>query len=491
MKRFRAMSKIKQVMCSILILFLIYLLYVIISATLPFMGSPEVSQDYKDKFNPQKFYSENLGVDRAAIVETSQDALDVRLHMIEQAKHQIAISSFSIKHDQSCHELASTILAAANRGVKVRILVDGLTGYMDMDKDPIYYVLGTHPNIEIRFYNMLSLLRPWTVNGRLHDKYFIVDDQLLVLGGRNISDYFLGEYNLNSLSYDRDILVYNTKAGETGKESVLYEVLDYFDTVWNCEYSETVFNSIKDLKKESLEAAKNSLETLYRTLKKERSEVFLPIDYTKVTIATNKITLVSNPIHIMTKQPYVLYELGELMKHAKERVYIQTPYAVLNDDMYELLTQIRNNVPEFKMLINSRAGGDNFCASSDYTLNQKKILRTGVSIYEFQGAYSMHNKSLLIDDDISVIGSYNLDMRSTYLDTEVMLVVHSKEFNQKLATYIDAMEAQSLPVNADGSYGTNGEVTPLLLTQGKRLLFDISSVFFQLIRYLLQKKAVV
>lgn len=485
MKRFHAMSRKRQILISILLLLGVYLLYVIVSATIPFMGSPEVSQEYKDNFEIQNFYSDTIGIDRAAIVETSQDALDFRLHMIEQAKSDIAISSFSIKHDQSCHEIASAILAAAQRGVNVKIIVDGLTGYIDMDDDPIYYALGTHPNIEIRYYNKISLLRPWTANGRLHDKYFLIDDKLLLLGGRNISDYFLGEYNLKSLSYDRDIFVYNTEAGFGNKQSVIYEVWDYFDTIWDCEYSEPVFDSIANRKKEKVETAKVSLEHLYQTLKTERAELFTSIDYTAVTVPTNKITLVSNPIHIMSKQPYVLYELGELMKNAKQRVYIQTPYAVLNRDMYDLITDINNTVPEFKMLINSRAGGDNFCASSDYTWNQSKILKTGVSIYEFQGAYSMHNKSLLIDDDISVIGSYNLDMRSTYLDTEVMLVVHSKELNQQLESCIYAMEAQSLPVNEDGAYGTNGDVTALTLSTKKKALFGISSVVFQLFRYLL------
>jgi phosphatidylserine/phosphatidylglycerophosphate/cardiolipin synthase-like enzyme len=355
-----------------------------------------------------------------------------------------------------------------------------------MEDDPIYYALGSHPNIEIRYYNMFSFLRPWTGNGRMHDKYILVDNELLLLGGRNISNYFIGEYNTSVLSYDRDILVYNTAAGtDAEKESVITEVWDYFKTIWDCEYSERVFDSIAKKDEKSVATAYDALEELYQSIKTERANLFLPIDYTKITVPTNKITLVSNPIHIMSKQPYVWYELSELMKHATGRVYIQTPYTVLNRDMYQGLTEIQTKVPDVKILLNSRAVGDNFVASSDYTMNRKKILKTGVKIYEFQGQYSMHDKSILIDDDISVIGSYNLDMRSTYLDTEVMLVVNGKEFNRLLEDCILAMEDQSLPVLADGSYGSNFNVSAVSLSTEKKMLFGICSVVFQLFRHLI------
>ncbi len=484
MKRFLAMSRTKRIFVSILLVILVYLVYVIICATLPFMGSPDVNQEYKNNFNINSFFSDTVGIDRATVVETSQDALDVRLHMIEQADEEIAISSFSIKADQSCQEIAAVILAAANRGVKIKIIVDGLTGFIDMKDDPIYYVLGTHPNIEIRYYNMVNLLKPWTINGRLHDKYFLIDHKLLLLGGRNISDYFLGEYNLDALSYDRDILVYNTAfESKSNTQSVIFKTWDYFNTIWECEYSETVFNSVSS--KKTVSEAEIKLENLYSTLKLERADILASIDYSTITVPTNKITLITNPIHIMTKQPYVWYNLTQLMRNAKERIDIQTPYAVLNDDMYKELSTISKLVPQFDMLLNSRAGGDNFCASSDYTFNQKKILKTGIKLHEFQGEYSMHDKSLLIDHDIAIIGSYNLDMRSTYLDTEVMLVVNGIEFNQQLESYYEQMKAQSLPVKSDGSYGENDDVIALPMSTGKKMLLGISSVFFQLFRYLL------
>lgn len=486
MQKFKNLSRKKKILCSIMSVFLIYIAYVIISVTIPFANPPEVSEEFKNSFDLNDFYSDTISVDRAAVVETSQDALDVRIHMINQAKEKIAISSFSIKHDRSCNEIASVVLAAANRGVKVQIIVDGLTGYIDMNSDPIYYALGTHENVEIRYYNMLNLLKPWTANGRLHDKYLIIDDSLLLLGGRNISDYFLGEYNTDVLSYDRDIFVFNT-AAKTNRsdESVLSQVWSYFETVWNAKESEPVFDRIPRYKKNKVTKAYETLGSIYQDLKTNQPQLFTEVDYVPITVPTNKISLITNPIHIMAKEPHIWYQMVELMKNAKKRVYIQTPYAVFDSDMYDDMKKISNNVPDVRMLINSTAGGDNFMASSDYTFNKPKVIKTGVQIYEFQGEHSMHDKSVLIDDDISIIGSFNADMRSAYLDTEVMLVVHGTEFNKQLESYMYAMQDKSLPVLSDGSYGTNGDVNPLDMSTGKKMLFNITSVVFQLFRFLL------
>lgn len=93
---------------------------------------------------------------------------------------------------------------------------------------------------------------------------------------------------------------------------------------------------------------------------------------------------------------------------------------------------MKQQVPNTTMILNSIASGDNICASADYQKNRSKILGTGVSLYEYMGRHSTHGKSLIIDDDIAVVGSYNFDCRSTYVDTETMLVVQGKEITKQL-----------------------------------------------------------
>lgn len=83
----------------------------------------------------------------------------------------------------------------------------------------------------------------------------------------------------------------------------------------------------------------------------------------------------------MAKEPHIWYQMAELMKNAEKRVYIQSPYAVLDSTMYQDMNEISNKVPDFRMLINSTAGGDNVMASSDYTFNKRKVIKTGVQIF--------------------------------------------------------------------------------------------------------------
>ena len=111
------------------------------------------------------------------------------------------------------------------------------------------------------------------------------------------------------------------------------------------------------------------------------------------------------------------------------------------------------------MILNSIASGDNICASADYRKNRSKILDTGISLYEYMGKHSTHGKSLVIDDDIAVVGSYNFDCRSTYVDTETMLVVQGKEITKQLEEDFDGLKNESLKVNKDGSYQSGKNVT--------------------------------
>lgn len=506
---------------------LVFLLYVVLGALVPFMYQPKVKKEYRQQSNTSRFYNENAtSVDRAAIVETSKEALDIRMTMFEEAKKRIVLSTFDIRLGESCTDIFSSLLEAADRGVQVQILVDGLYGGIHMKMEPIFYLAGTHENIEIKFYNIPNILLPWTINGRMHDKYILIDDKLLLLGGRNTFDYFLGNYTDKNLSYDREVFIYNTASSErtermeasqnnsssidnvrieeanmtketntaeeknkaTESESVIEEVYAYFDTIWNSKDCKTVYKDTPFwIDKKTLETERDRLEQHYENMKIKTPNVFdKSMDYHEYTVAICKASFINNPIHILAKQPYVWYEITELAKESKERVYLHTPYAVFSKAMYQDITKlIKEENKNITMQVNSTAVGDNVMASSDYTLSRKKLLKTGIKLYEFQGDYSSHGKSALFDSDLSLIGSYNVDMRSTYVDTEVAIVIHGEEFNQLLEEKIMDMEAQSLEVDADGNYIEKIGVEKVELPFGKKILFSITSILFQLIRYLI------
>ena len=268
----------------------------------------------------------------------------------------------------------------------------------------------------------------------------MADHKYLLMGGRNMFDYFLGTHKGKSKGVDREILIVNQGSKDQG---AVGQIRRYFQKVWNLEVCKTKFNT----------CSKNKKEKAVKRLLSHAEKVKIPeYDYQKITVPTKKTTLVTNPTTIYGKEPVVFETLKQLMLQAKNQVIIHTPYAVFSKEMYEGITQVKQQVPDTTMILNSIASGDNICASADYRKNRSKILDTGISLYEYMGKHSTHGKSLVIDDDIAVVGSYNFDCRSTYVDTETMLVVQGKEITKQLEEDFDGLKNESLKVNKDGSY---------------------------------------
>lgn len=424
---------------------------------------------------------------KATILETSNDALDARLQILEQAKEKIILSTFDIRSGKSTDDVFAVLNAAANRGVKIEILVDGMSVFTHMKSDPMFYALGENENIRFLTYNKPNILKPWTFNGRLHDKYIVVDDQILLAGGRNTFDYFLGEYNLKNLSYDREFLLYDTNKGKKQEESAIEQVEDYYETVKQLDTVTTVYEERPFyVKKEEVVKAKQKLESHYQEIKEEKKDLFLKENsYEKKTVPVGRVILLTNPTGILAKRPVLYYDLIAMMEEAKKEAYIHTPYVVLSKDMKEKMTNLCENGVPIKMQVNSIAVGDNVMASSDYLLRRKDVLETGVSLYEFQGERSSHGKSLYIDDAVSVIGSFNFDMRSAYLDTETMFVLEGKEFTNLLKDNIHRMEEQSIRVTKENQYEQQNDVKEAEISKEKYALYRITSIVFQLIRYLI------
>lgn len=412
-------------------------LYILIGALAPFAHYREISAATKTSVDVAHFFQDSETGERASILETGQSAWDARIRLLSRAQNRIILSTFDMREGQSTDDILSVILHKADEGVKVQILVDGLSGFLRMEGKPLFYAVSTHPNVEIKLYNPITLLFPWKLQGRMHDKYIMVDYQAYILGGRNSFDYFIGSYEQEHNSLDREVLIYNTRPNQPGSMAKLE---DYFNQVWNlscCKY----FHEDESLAcHPKVKEEKDRLKERYIYLTENYPEIFEDYDYEAATQPIEGVELVTNPTGIYGKEPVVFYTLTELMKQAEERVDIHTPYIVCNDYMYDKLAEVAAVVPDARMVINSIENGDNIVASSDYMRNKARVIDTGFLIYEYDGGTSSHGKSLTIDDSISVVGSYNFDLRSTYMDTEMMLVIKSQGLAEELQRNMGILE---------------------------------------------------
>ena len=196
--------------------FLLFFILLIFSIFVPFMSYEPVSQSTIDQFSLSRFYHDEEGPDRAMLMETNQSAWDERIRLMNLAEDRIVMSTFDMRAEESTKDIAAMLLHKADEGVKVQILVDGVSGVVRMEGRELFYALSSHPNIEIKLYNRLNILQPWKSQGRMHDKYVIVDETAYILGGRNTFDYFIGEYETVHRSYDREVLIYNTEGSQGG-----------------------------------------------------------------------------------------------------------------------------------------------------------------------------------------------------------------------------------------------------------------------------------
>lgn len=529
--------------------FFLILLYLVIGATAPFYHYKPISQETIETVSAGSFYQKGDSRDRAMILESNQSAWDERMRLMNLARERIILSTFDFRDGESPRDLMAVMLHKADQGVRVQILVDGFSGLVRMEPSKLFYALSSHPNIEIKIYNKMNPLLPWKTQGRMHDKYVIVDDYGYILGGRNTFDYFIGSYPTDSRSHDREVLVYNTAHGtEKGRESSLYQVEDYFGQVWNLDVSSLFHDSEKTADRSSVRNAAAMLRERYKVLAMKYPDLLdseedfagcgtltgqpgcpaLPVDssvnddsypagpgnsgnpgqsdapgqpdtpafpltpnqsgaliyYGSNTVPTGKITLVSNPTGIYGKEPVVFHTMSVLMKNAKRSVLIHTPYAVFNDYMYDTMKEITARVP-VTMMINSVENGDNFFASSDYPLHRDAFADTGMEILEYDGGLSYHGKSLVIDSELCAVGSYNFDLRSTYLDTELMLVIQSPELTARLEEYMVSYQKDCRRLLPDGTYEIPEHLTIAHVPVYKRAAWKAVGFVMQPFRFLI------
>ena len=427
---------------------LAFVLYVLLGIILSYNRHPQVSKEYQENFDPKECYSDQASCDRACVIEDNEEALKERLNMFAQARDRIILSTFDFHADKSGKDVIAALIEAADRGVDVKILVDGFSALQQMDGNTYFQALSTMEKVEIRIYNRINLLMPWKSMGRLHDKYVIIDDDLYLLGGRNTYDYFLGDHGYKN--YDRDVLVYTPEP--ENQESSIHQLEAYFESVWKLDVCKPFYNDSKNASKEKVAQAREKLKKRYQKMIQEFPEMEEARDYTERTFEVNRITLLYNPTHVYSKEPTLFYSLKRLMEETDEEVAIHTPYVICNDWMYQSFADICEENPNVTMMTNSVANNGNPFGASDYQKNKGRLLETSLKIQEYEGGVSYHGKSITIGDELAIVGSFNMDMRSAYLDTELMLVVDSKEVTSQLKGYMEAYEADSVKVLDEENY---------------------------------------
>lgn len=459
---------------------LIFLCYVIVGAIVPFIRQPQIAEETKEKFDLNQFYKTGESDERAAIISDNEEALKERIRLISHARERVVLSTFEFDADESGKDVLAALQDAAKRGVQVCVLADGMPSLLSMEGNPYFYALALTENVEIKIYNPINLLTPWKLMGRLHDKYLLVDETAYILGGRNTYDYFLGK-GTGYINYDWDVLVYCKE----GRAPSLQQLTAYYETIWNQSDSKDFYKGKAAGKFSKVAAAKEELAKRYEYMKEAHPDWFEDIDYKTVTREVENIQLLTNPTHVYAKEPVVYYKMTQLMQNAEKEVRFHTPYIICNDWMLERLKGMCKKDIPVVMMTNSVANNGNPFGAMDYERHKGEILETGVNILEYDGGVSYHGKCFTIDDSLVGIGSFNWDMRSAYLDTEMMLVINSEQLNADMKREMARYEAQALTVVDEDTAIPPQGMSPREISLKKKVRNQLLQLFGSWARFLM------
>lgn len=400
----------------------------------------------------------------AYLVEDREFALATRIALINEATTSIDVSYYTIHDGLARNIFFGALINAANRGVKIRVIVDGLSN-IGLSNNKAFSALNANDNIKVKYYEPINPLLPHTINNTLHDKLIIIDKEYGLIGGRNIDDrMFIAYDDPQKETYDRDVLII---CQDTEKSPVIDMKL-YYDELFNHHYSKA-----KQIKKnkQTEKITSNFVSDYYQYCEKiDLQKVITQID--NEAIAVDNVTFLRSPLTRLNKYPVLFSTITQLFSEYDE-VFIQSPYIIINNEMRKIIPSLDNK--EITILTNNIDYNPNYFATSGYIRHRKKIAQKA-TLYEFQSQSSLHAKTFIFGDEISIIGSNNFDPRSTYLSTESMVVIYSKEFTSHLQTELDFYLEQSLIVSSDGSYQVNDDCKPINKRPFKRLIVRIISI---------------
>lgn len=408
------------------------------------------------------------GLTGSYVLEKGEEALRARAWLADHARSSIEVQYFIWSTDNIGILASESLLRAAERGVRVRVIVDDLM--MDAP-DTTLLALAMHPNIDIRIYNPVhSVGIPWRrrlvnivtgfrgANQRMHDKTFIVDEQLAITGGRNMADEYFDfdhEYNFR----DRDALVLGTAVSAMRAS---------FDAFWKSDLSEPVEDLYDGfgIMQENVTVDADAVQKIYtgmheyaRSSANFTPEIRVAIDAIPEHFRELAKQLTWGRVQFISDTPgkngsrlglggggLSTTALAELLEGAQRDVIIQSPYLVLSDKALVLFTRVLARGVRVRINTNSLASTDNLQAFSGYRNQRKELLDLGIEIFEFKPApqiqreimqrysamgdaapvFALHAKTMVVDEKAVYIGTYNLDPRSENLNTEVGVIIHDR-----------------------------------------------------------------
>jgi putative cardiolipin synthase len=437
------------------------------------------------------------------LLTRSTNALMSRVALADHAQHSLDLQYYIFDNDATGRLMAQRLLAAADRGVRVRLLVDDINASNAID---LFDALDTHPNIEVRLFNPFATKSPTLLskaaqfvldahrlNRRMHNKSFIADGNVAIIGGRNIGDAYFNAGDNTNFS-DLDLIAIGP---------VVAQASHAFDEYWNCDAAYPV-KAFHGKHADHYDLAKLRLELAHD------ARTFAQSDYAQATLDElpngasadrpgkwfwGPATLVADqPSKIEAGPDQAQLRIGPDIKAmtdaSQHELLLISPYFIPGDRGTAYLDALARRGVTVKVLTNSLASNDEPIVYSAYSRYRRPLLESGVQLYELRptpgapqpatsggtsSGVSLHAKAIVVDREKVFIGSMNMDARSKLLNTEMGILV---DCSPLAAAVTEFFNTATLPANAyrvtlkaDGS-AHGGAMQWEAADHGKPVVFD-------------------
>ena len=396
------------------------------------------------------------------------DALAVRVALTNEAERTLDIQYYMIHADATGLLLIERAIAAADRGVRVRVLVDDIYAAKN---DRAIAAIDLHPHIEVRLFNpwkwrgnafgraLNFMLSPGRLNHRMHNKLYVADNVAVVLGGRNLGDEYFAVHDEFDFR-DLDVLGFGPVAAQASAS---------FDEYWNSRWAipaaalrnvAPTDNDFADLRERLRENRLALTKTPYaRALRASDLATDLRRGVVDLELAPARVVAdAADKIASVEKDAgeFVIAQLAARMPQAAREMWISSPYFIPGDDGVKQLRGIAARGVDVRVLTNSLAANDVGAVHTGYARYRPDLLRAGVKLFELQrvtavqervadrrqfgsAAASLHAKAVVIDRQSVFVGSLNFDPRSVRRNTEVGVVIDSVRIGERLARMMEAL----------------------------------------------------
>ena len=387
------------------------------------------------------------------ILDDPADAAQARIDVIQQARGEINALYFLARNDRVTMTALALLRDAQRRGITSRLVVDA--HFHHIPKSMLAHLRDE--GVQVKVYHPLTLRHPSWIVRRMHEKLIVVDSERYITGGRNLAEAYFGLARKNYA--DRDVFVEGVSARDADA---------HFEELWTSRHVARL--RVRVSEKERRRAAR-ILDNIMDELRRGQSFVHIDTgrDWSEDALVAERVRFLHDPVEDGVR---VGTRIAEIFESARESIVIESPYLVPSRPLRALLERKRAQGVRVQIVTNSFRSTDGLLPYAGYLKYGRPLVRAGVDIREYKGPDMLHAKSAVIDGRIVVIGSYNVDPRSHYLDLEAVCVAEDEKLAQLLlgaieehvqnAWKVDTRHAPKVPRVQSLSLGAMRLILPLV-----------------------------